>query len=383
MSVVFIGVGAAETGLQYVEGGNRVRAVSAFVAGLELAEGFYRTVVAPMVDRPHAACLLGEGSEVLGYDGPRSADHSWGPRLQIFVGEADISHVKQHLDHDLPERYSGLPVRFYAWQDGVVRHHVEVTTLSDWLSEQIGVSAPDQLCPAAWLALPQQRLLQTTAGRVFRDDSGELSAARAGLAWYPTDVWLWMMASQWQLIADIEPVVGRSAEAGDDRGSRLATATLAQRIMQLCFLQERRYWPYSKWFGTAFSHLSAATTIGPLVDTALTAPDQRDRENALADALEAVAVRHNTLGLTTELDPACGPFQVGVDNAVRPYRVLNANRFRGACVDAIQDSSLRALSTVGAIDQLTHSADTLRNFSPWPHALARTFQRLLTPSHPG
>jgi hypothetical protein len=203
--------------------------VSAFVAGLDLAEGFYRTVVAPVVDRPHAACLLGEGSEVLGYDGPRSVDHSWGPRLQVFVGEADISHVKQHVNRELPERYAGLPVRFYAWQDGV-----------------------------------------------FRDDRGELAAARAG----------------------------------------------------------------------------------------------------------AVAVRHNALHLTTELDPACGPFQVGVDNAVRPYRVLNANRFREACVEAIRDSSLRALSTVGAIDQLTHSDDTLRNFSPWPHALARTFQQLLLPSQP-
>ena len=353
------------------------------MAGLDLSEGFYRSVVAPMVDRLHAACLLGEGSEVLGYDGPRSADHSWGPRLQIFLAAQDIPRVKQRISQNLPECYAGLPVRFYAWQDGAVRHHVEVTTLSDWLSTQLGVRSPAELTPATWLAVPQQRLLQATAGRVFRDDSGELSAARAGLAWYPTDVWLWMMASQWQLIADVEPIIGRTAEAGDDRGSRLATATLAQRIMQLCFLQERRYWPYPKWFGTAFSHLLAATTIGPLIDTALTAPDQQDRESAVADALEAVAVRHNGLSVTAELDPACGPFRVGINNAVRPYRVLNANRFSGACRDAIQDPSLRNLSTVGAIDQLTHSDDTLRNFSPWPHSLAQTFQQLLELGQPG
>lgn len=347
--------------------------MNSFVAGLDLAEGFYRSVVEPLVDRPHAAGLLGEGSEVLGYDSPRSTDHSWGPRLQLFVDAHDVPDVRQRIDRNLPELYAGHPVRFHAWQDGTVRHHVEVTTLPGWLSEQLGVRSPGQLTTAAWLALPQQRLLQATAGRVFRDDRGDLTAARAALAWYPTDVWLWMMAGQWRLIADIEPFIGRTAEAGDYRGSRLATATLAQRLMQVCFLQERRYWPYPKWFGTAFAQLAAGAVIGPLVDAALAAPDQDN----VAAVLEAVAARHNALGLTAELDPTCGPFQVGIDNAVRPYRVLNAGRFATACQEAIEDPALRALTAVGAFDQLTHSADALRNFSPWPQALAETYQQLL------
>jgi hypothetical protein len=44
-----------------------------FVAGLDLSRGFYSDVVAPlMAGRRHSAARLGEGSEVLGFDTPRS-----------------------------------------------------------------------------------------------------------------------------------------------------------------------------------------------------------------------------------------------------------------------------------------------------------------------
>jgi hypothetical protein len=49
---------------------------------------------------------------------------------------------------------------------------------------------------AAWLGLAQQRLLYVTRGAVFRDDDGELTRLRSELAWYPTDVWRWLLASQ-------------------------------------------------------------------------------------------------------------------------------------------------------------------------------------------
>lgn len=34
----------------------------------------------------HSACLIGNGSEVLGYDTTMSEDHDFGPRLLIFLG---------------------------------------------------------------------------------------------------------------------------------------------------------------------------------------------------------------------------------------------------------------------------------------------------------
>src|SRR4051812_826841 len=54
--------------------------------GIALSEGFYREVVAPLLaGLPHGAALLGDGSEVLGYDDAVSPDHDFGPRVQVFV----------------------------------------------------------------------------------------------------------------------------------------------------------------------------------------------------------------------------------------------------------------------------------------------------------
>ena len=65
-----------------------------FIAGLELAGGFYRDAVRPILEREfadlvHSAALVGQGSEVLGFDDARSRDHDWGPRCQLFLAEAD------------------------------------------------------------------------------------------------------------------------------------------------------------------------------------------------------------------------------------------------------------------------------------------------------
>jgi hypothetical protein len=86
------------------------------------------------------------------------------------------------------------------------------------------------------------------------------------------------MAAQWHLIGNAEPLIGRTAEASDPRGAALVASRLVRLMMQLCFLQERRYWPYAKWFGTAFSRLDAAPAFGPLLDAVLAARDHPARE---------------------------------------------------------------------------------------------------------
>jgi Domain of unknown function (DUF4037) len=168
-----------------------------FIPGLELSRRFYTEVVRGLVKPPHAACLLGEGSEVLGYDQPRSADHAWGPRLQIFVAAPQVEAVEDAIVQALPARFQGWPVRFFKLQTGTVTHHVEVTTLENWLCAQLGFDPRLELTTASWLALSQQRLLQVTAGAVFHDDAGDLTSVRRLLAWYPRDVWLWLLESQW------------------------------------------------------------------------------------------------------------------------------------------------------------------------------------------
>ena len=347
--------------------------------GQELCAAFYRDVVAPSVQVPHAAALVGEGSEVLGYDDQRSTDHSWGPRLHLFVDEAVVEDVSRRIEQHLPETYRSAPVRFYAWQDQQVRHHVTVTTVASWLPSELRTSWPIT-APHSWLRLSQQRLLQVTAGPVFHDGVGDLTRARQELAYFPDDIWWWMQASQWQLIADVEPLPGRLTEAGERRGSRLCCHRLATIAMQLTFLHARRYQPYAKWFATAFERLDLAADVGSRVDALLDASSGDRQAAALVDLLETLGTNHNTVSPGEVIDPRCQPFEVGINGARRPYQVLNAERYVRACQARIADPGLRRLAPVGGLDQLTHASDLLINFTEWPDRLGGDYLSLLDPS---
>lgn len=324
----------------------------AFVPGRDVARGFYEEVVAPALgDRPHAAAFMGWGSDVLGFDTEQSTDHGWGPRLEVFV-EKGVSEARQAVEAALPEAFRGWPV-FFGWDEVPSGHHVVVATLSDWLRHRLGFDAGQPMTTLDWLTAPQQLLLEATAGTVFRDDTGELTAVRQRLAWYPDEVWLWIIGCQWLRLSQEEAFVGRTAQVGDDLGSRVIAARVARDVMRMCFLQERRYAPYSKWFGSAFSQLDSAAVVGPHLERALAADTYAEREAGLTASYEELARRHNVLALTAEVDPTVRSYHG------RPFQVLHAERFVGACMDAIEDRFLKALPPVGGVDQFVDSTDVL------------------------
>src|SRR5579883_3151076 len=223
-----------------------------FIGGLRLSQLFYEEVVAPILateipDLEYAAALLGPGSEVLGYDTPLSTDHDWGPRLLIFVAERDHATLAPRIDHllstRLPARFRGYRTRFARSHDHPprsTRHHVEVYTARRFFAARLGADPSAGLRPAEWLTVPEQILLELTAGAVYHDGPGELTALRARLAYYPSDLWLYRMAMQWRRIAQREAFVGRAGDVGDDIGSALIAAGIVRDLMRVCFLIERR-----------------------------------------------------------------------------------------------------------------------------------------------
>jgi len=346
-----------------------------FVPGLELNRRFFAEAVRPLLarafpDLSYSAALIGYGSDVLGFDTAQSMDHNWGPRLQIFLSQEDHTRlyapVNQALSEQLPLTFLGYPVNFSEpdWNDGgtqllaavdsgPVRHLVEIETVATYFRRYLGVTADAELSLLDWLVLPQQQLLEITAGDVFHDGLGTLKPARARFAWYPQDVWLYRMAACWARIAQEEPFVGRAGQVGDDLGSRLVAARLVRDGMLLAFLQERRYAPYSKWLGTAFSRLSCADQLRPLWAAALAASDWRQREQALAGASAALGAIHNNLGVTPPVDPAPRPF------FGRPFQVLFADRFAAALRNAIQNETLAGLPAIGGVDQFVDCTDLI------------------------
>jgi hypothetical protein len=337
--------------------------------GLELSRRFYFEAVRPILERrcpdfPHAAALIGYGSDVLGLDDETSQDHEWGPRVQLFTPDARRKReIEDLLAAELPPTFAEFPTHFGPTDeqgtariaplvDGLLAHRAEVLDLGAYLRERIGCDPRDGLDARRWLVTPTQRLLELTAGEVFTDPLGELTGVRELLSWYPRDVWLYAMAGHWQQIAEYEHFLGRTGSRGDELGSRLVAASLVRDLMRLAFLQERRYAPYAKWFGTAYRELRRPEQRA--LEVTLTARGWPSREGALVEAYEAVARRHNDLGVTEPVDPAVRAFWG------RPFRVLFADRFAEALVGAIGDPDLRGLDhRAGTIDALSDNT-TLR-----------------------
>jgi Domain of unknown function (DUF4037) len=330
-----------------------------FVPAGELSGGFYREVVRPLLGgAPHAAALLGWGSDVLGYDTQRSTDHGWGPRLLVFTDAPPGD-----LDARLPDTYAGWPVRF-GWDGMPARHWVTVTTLAGWAQDQLGVDATAGFGPLDWLVTPQQQLLGVVAGTVYADDTGALTALRARLAWYPDQVWRWLLACQWHRLAQEEAFVARTAEVGDELGSAVTAARQVRDLMRLALLLERRYAPYQKWLGTAFARLPHADDLPAQLVRAVSAPDPRVRQDALAAGYVRLAERHNRAGLTAPVPPTVGDYHS------RPARVLMADRYADALRATVEDPLLCGLPLIGGIDQHVDSTDVLHNSRVFRRALA-------------
>jgi hypothetical protein len=91
-----------------------------FVPGLQLAREFYAAKVRPLLEGQfpglrYAAALIGQGSEVAGFDTERSTDHDWGPRLQIFLSDSDAGRhaatITETLTRSLPGDLPRIPGR--------------------------------------------------------------------------------------------------------------------------------------------------------------------------------------------------------------------------------------------------------------------------------
>ena len=347
-----------------------------FIPGLKLSGLFYEEIVGPLWEEhfpqiPYSAAIIGSGSEVLGFDTPQSTDHHWGPRLMIFLQEEDFHPYREKLYHffgeHLPYSFKGFPTNFglpdtigvrllEEIESGAVNHRIEFLTIQGFFSNYLGLNPLEEISAKDWLTLPEQILLSLTAGEVYHDGLGTLRKIRQKLRYYPDDVWRYLLASQWNRISQEEAFVGRCGDVGDELGSRLIASRLIKDLMKLCFLMEKCYAPYNKWFGAAFARLGCAATLSPMFESILLAQSWKERERYLSMAYEFVANMHNALGITEPLDPKVSPYYG------RPYLVIRADRFAEAIKASIQNEDIQDMDElIGSVDQFIDCTELVSN----------------------
>jgi hypothetical protein len=362
-----------------------------FVKGLELSRLFFEEALRPVLAAEfpalrYAAAMLGTGSEVFGFDTEMSADHGWGPRVDLFLEEEDYEAareaVRETLGRKLPHRFRGYPTSFtepdpsdngtqhLELRDaGPVNHKVELMTPRGFFLNYLAFDIHHEIEPADWLTFPEQKLRTVASGAVFHDDIG-LEELRRRFAYYPRDVWLYLLAAGWARVGQEEHLMGRAGLVGDEIGSALIGARLVRDLMRLCFLMERTYAPYPKWFGTAFMRLDCAAALSPHLRAALSAETWRERERHLADAYRVVAEKHNSLGLTEPLPTEPRDF------FGRPFKVIELHGFASSLLARIEDERVRRVAArrpIGSVDQFSDSTDLLQH-SSWRATLRKLYE---------
>ncbi|MDE1868844.1 MAG: DUF4037 domain-containing protein [Candidatus Micrarchaeota archaeon] len=359
-----------------------------FVKGLKLNELFYRQAVRPILrsefpNLKYAAALIGYGSDVLGYDDKLSMTHMWGPRVSIFLKENDFKRYKNKIlssmSKNLPYEILGVPTNYskgFVMRDkalgregkkivinsieakasGMVNHHVHVETVKDYFETHLLLNPHKEPSFRDWLAIPQQKLLEITSGKVFHDGIGDLTKVRAKFNYYPRDIWLYMLATQWLKITQEGTFVGRAAGAGDELGSAFAASKMVKYLMELSFLMERKYMPYGKWFGRAFKDLEISAKLSPILSRVYEAKDYKTRERSLSKAYGIVAKKHNQLKITKPLDTSVYP-----QSKHKPYLIPHGDFFYFETLKHIKSAKIRGLPPIGAINQFIDNTDFMEN----------------------
>jgi hypothetical protein len=231
--------------------------------------------------------------------------------------------------------------------EGPVNPLIFFYTPEEYLRDYLGTSELSELTAADWLSFSEHRLLALSKAEFYRDDL-HFAEMLKPLKAYPDDVWLYLAASNWSLLAEEQAFVKRCADVGDELGSVLACSRIAERLMRLCFLCCREYAPYSKWFGTAFNHLPISAELRSAITGALTARDITERENNLVLAQKLTADLHDSLRIT---EPANAVIQSCFG---RNIKVIFADTIAGLLEEKLIGTALEGLPLIGSMSEVAN-----------------------------
>ena len=184
------------------------------------------------------------------------------------------------------------------------------------------------------------------AGQFWEDQLG-LQQRLEPVRYYPRDVKIYLAASNWEMIAAEQAFMKRCGSCGDEIGSMLVAARIAERLMRLCFLYKDTYAPYSKWFGTAFSRLPVDESIKTALHGALYESTLTEREDCLVTAQALVAQLHNESGLTPPVPYRIQPY------FGRDIKVIYADRICQAITQSLKGTAFEKLPLIGSFSAVS------------------------------
>jgi len=314
-----------------------------------------------------------------------SRDHDWSPAVIIFGRDEDLRYaekIQQLISYNLPHLFYGYPrnsVQASDESEGTsvmqetkqypIAHSVWTLTLRQFFWHHLHWNIDLPLTIADWLTISSPMLRGMTAGAVHHDRVGDLPRIRQQLAWYPGDVWLYLLAAGWWRIENEEHLMGPAGFVGDEIGASIIGARLVRDLINLCFLMEKQYATYPKWFGKAFKQLKCAAELTPILSRVQRAETWQQRE-AASCAYSFVARMHNALGITEKLRETVSNFRKN-----REFKVIHGDVFALAIAAQIKDEAVKRLTQrpiIGSIDQFSDHSE-MRSQILWREKLVTLY----------
>ena len=327
-----------------------------FIPGIELNRHFYLEIIKPLMDKKfpnlkYSCALIGYGSDVLGVDNFTSTDHNWGPRSYIFLDREDIG-LKDRLNEmfcsGLPLTFRGYPTNFsQARYDGTqsmeetlthpVNHMIKIHELDGYFNRYLGIDDINVIGNNDWIKFADQKLIELTSREIYHDGLDGLIRVTERLKFYPLDVLKLKLASLWLSVSNEEAFVGRCIEIDDFIGLKLIVTRITATLMKIMFYLERKYIPYSKWFGTFFKKLNTSKSLSGIIKAVLTENDPVQIHEKLCSIYTVIIQSHNN---NSDLPNIKNKIQNYFN---RPYNVILAETIVKQIIDSIQDENIKKM----------------------------------------
>ncbi len=252
------------------------------LTGMEICKKFYEEYGRAMIHEKFpeyedqmAVGLVGEGSEVFGYDDDFSRDHDFGPGFCIWLPKelykAMGDKVQEEYDK-LPQIYMGITRTTTEMGKG----RVGVWRMGDFFEQYTGYREPPEIA-AAWVEIDDYKLATVTNGEVWRDDLGEFTRRRSGFLAQPPEAYRVKLA---RIISSMSQMgqanYARSMARKDYVTAEICIAKYMEDTLHCLFLLNDQYAPYYKWLLTGSKSLEILPEVGDMLRALADTKDQRD-----------------------------------------------------------------------------------------------------------
>lgn len=222
--------------------------------GLELSEKYFKEIyfpkikeISPEIVSKISAGLVGEGSECYGYDDMISRDHDFIASCCVWLEHDDYIKYADKLNEELsklPNTYEGFSTNNIG---EMVKDRRGIIDISEFMYKYLGVEhIPSTI--QEWRNIPEHSLFLITSGKVFMDNTGNITKIREALKYYPDIIRENKIATRCMKIAQSGQYnLGRSYRRQDLVAARLAETIFIEEVMHMVYLLNKKYTPYYKW----------------------------------------------------------------------------------------------------------------------------------------